>query len=178
MYQHWLTKSQLYNTSAQSNSRRTCRSTYNYNLQCSRVKYQVCAKMFAETFGVSSRTIGDWISTSIGDNSPTTTITLEAILIKAKPAKIAHNKVPLECKEISTRFIKSLTTVESYYCRAKHRDRKFVEHGTTLQNLYKEYSKQTTTAEILHCVSYPFFDKSMKDCNINITIFLPKKGTV
>ena len=44
---------------AQSNSRRTCRSTYNYNLQCSRVKYQVCAKMFADTFGASSRTIGD-----------------------------------------------------------------------------------------------------------------------
>ena len=53
---------------AQSNSRRTCRPTYNYTLQCSRVKYQVCAKMFADTFGVSSRTIGDWISTSIGDN--------------------------------------------------------------------------------------------------------------
>ena len=38
---------------AQSNSRRTCRHTYNYNLQCSRVKYQVCAEMFAEAFGVS-----------------------------------------------------------------------------------------------------------------------------
>ena len=37
----------------QSNSRRTCRPTYNYNLQCSRVKYQVCANMFAETFSVS-----------------------------------------------------------------------------------------------------------------------------
>ena len=37
----------------QSNSRRTCRPTYNYNLQCSRVKYQVCTEMFAETFGVS-----------------------------------------------------------------------------------------------------------------------------
>ena len=48
---------------AQSNSRRTCRPTYNYNLQCSRVKYQVCAKMFADTFSVSSRTIGDWIYT-------------------------------------------------------------------------------------------------------------------
>ena len=45
------------------------------------------------------------------------------------------------------------------------------------QNLYREYSKQTTTAEI-HCLSYPLFDKSMKDCNINITIFLPKKRTV
>ena len=137
--------------------------------------------MFAEPFGVSSRTIGDWIPTSIGDNSPTTTITPEAVLsdttaitpeavlIKAKPAEVPHNKVPQECKEISTRLIESLTTVESHYCRAKHRDRKFVEPGTTLQNLYREYSKQTTTAEI-HCVSYPLFDKSMKD-----TIFLPKK---
>ena len=65
--------------------------------------YQVCAKMFADTFGVSSRTIGDWISTSTGDNSPTTTITPEAVLsattmitpeavlIKAKPAKVPHN---------------------------------------------------------------------------------------
>ena len=44
---------------AQSNSRRTCRPTYNYNLQCSSVKYQVCAKMFADTFGVSSRNIGE-----------------------------------------------------------------------------------------------------------------------
>ena len=44
--------------------------------------------MFAETFGVSSRTIGRWISTSTGDNLPTTTITLEAVLIKAKPAKV------------------------------------------------------------------------------------------
>ena len=43
--------------SAQSNSRRTCRPSYNYNLQCSRVKYQVYAEMFAETFGVSSRTV-------------------------------------------------------------------------------------------------------------------------
>ena len=62
--------------------------------------------MFAGTFGVSSRTIGDWISTSIGDNSPTTSITPEAVLsatttitpeaalIKAKPAKVPHNKVP------------------------------------------------------------------------------------
>ena len=123
---------------------------------------------------VSCRNIGDWISTSTGDNSPTTTITPETVLIKAKPAKVPHNKVPQECKEFSTRFIQSLTTVESHYCRAKHRDRNFVEPGTTLQNLYREYSKQTTTADI-HCVSYPLFDKSMKDCNINITIFLPKK---
>ena len=72
---------------AQSNSLRTCRTTYNYNLQCSSVKYQVCAKMFADTFGVSSRTIGD---------------------------------------------IESLATVQSHYCRAKHKDRKFVEPGTTL----------------------------------------------
>ena len=36
--------------------------------------------MFADTFGVSSRTIGDWISTSVRDNSPTTTITPEAVL--------------------------------------------------------------------------------------------------
>ena len=36
--------------------------------------------MCADTFGVSSRTIGDWISTSTGDNSPTTTITPEAVL--------------------------------------------------------------------------------------------------
>ena len=122
---------------------------------------------------VSCRNIGDWISTSTGDNSPTTTITPEAVLIKAKPAKVPHNKVPQECKEFSTRFIQSLTTVESHY-RARHRDRKFVEPGTTLQNLYREYNKQTTTAEI-HCVSYPLFDKSMRDCNINITIFLPKK---
>ena len=34
---------------AQSNSRRTCRPTYNCNLQCSRVKNQVCAEMFADT---------------------------------------------------------------------------------------------------------------------------------
>ena len=58
--------------------------------------------MFADTFGVSSRTIGAWISTSTGDNSPTTTITPEAVLsattitpeavlIKAKPAKVPHN---------------------------------------------------------------------------------------
>ena len=126
---------------AQSNSRRTCRPTYNYNLQCSRVKYQVCAKMFADTFGVSSRTIGDWISTSIGDNSSTITITPEAVLsdtttitpkaalIKAKPGKVPHKKVPQECKE----FIEPLATVESHYGRAKHRDRKFVEPGTTLQ---------------------------------------------
>ena len=73
-----------------------------------------------------------------------------------------------------TRFIESLATVESHYCRAKHRDRKFLEPGTTLQNLYRVYRKQTTTAEI-HCVSYPFFDKAMKDCNISI--FLPKKMT-
>ena len=126
--------------------------------------------MFADTFGVSWRNISDWISTSTGDNSPTTTITLEAVLIKAKPAKVPHNKVPQECQE----FIEWIATVESHYCRAKHRDRKFVEPGTTLQNLYREYSKQTTTAEI-HSVSYPLFDKSMKDCNINITIFLPKK---
>ena len=68
--------------SAQSNSRRTCRPTYNYNLQCSRVKYQVCAKIFADTFGVSSRTIGDWISTSILviTHAPTTNITPEAVL--------------------------------------------------------------------------------------------------
>ena len=136
--------------------------------------------MFADTFGVSSRTIGVWISTSIGDNSstttitpeavlsPTTTITPEAALIKAKPAKVSHNKVPQECKE----FIESLATVESNYCRAKHRDRKFVGPATTLQNLYREYSKQTTTAEI-HYVSYPLSDKAMKDCNIYITIFLP-----
>ena len=130
--------------------------------------------MFADTFGVLWRNIGDWISTSTGDNSPTTNITPEAVLFKAKPAKVPHNKVPQECKEFSTRFIKSLTTVESHYCRAKHRDRKFVESGINLQNLYREYSKQTTTAEI-HCVSYPLFDKSMKECNINITIFLPKK---
>ena len=39
--------------SAQSNIRSTCRPTYNYNLQCSRVKYQVCAEMFADTFDVS-----------------------------------------------------------------------------------------------------------------------------
>ena len=57
IYQHWLTKSQLNNTSAQSNNRRTCRPTYNYNLQCSRVKYQVCAEMFVDTFGVLSRTV-------------------------------------------------------------------------------------------------------------------------
>ena len=63
---------------AQSNCRHTC--TYNYNLQCSRVKYKVCAKMFSDTFSVLSRTIDDWISTSTGDNSPTTTITLEAVL--------------------------------------------------------------------------------------------------
>ena len=91
---------------------------------------------------------GFLVSTSTGDNSPTTTITLEAVLIKAKPAKVPHNKVPQECKKFSTRFIESLTTVESRYCRAKHRDRKFVEPGTTLQNLYREYSKQTTTADI------------------------------
>ena len=142
--------------------------------------------MFAETFGVSWRNIGDWISTSTGDNSPTTTITPEAVLPatttitpeavlnKAKPSKVPHNKVPQECKEFSTRFIETLITVESHYGRAKHRDRKFVEPGTTLQNLYREYSKQITTAEIL-CLSYPLFDKAMKDCNINITIFLPKK---
>ena len=145
--------------------------------------------MFAETFGVSRRNIGDWISTSTGDNSPTTTITPEAVLsatttitpeavlIKAKPSKVPHNKVPQECKEFSTRFIETLITVESHYCRAKHRDRKFVEPGTTLQNLYREYSKQTTPAEI-HCVSYLLFDKAMKDCNINITIFLPKRNNV
>ena len=80
--------------------------------------------------------------------------------------------MPQECKEI----IESLVTVESHYCRAKLRDRKFVELGTTFQNLYREYRKQTTAAEI-HCVSYTYtlFDKAMKDCNINITIFLPKK---
>ena len=58
------------------------------------------------------------VTTSTGDNSPTTTTTPEAVLIKAKPAK-----VPQECKEFSTRFIESLTTVESHYCRAKHRDK-------------------------------------------------------
>ena len=36
-------------------------------------------------------------------------------------------------------------------------------------------SKQTTLTAEIHCVSYPLFDKAMKDCNINITIFLPKK---
>ena len=70
--------------------------------------------------------------------------------------------MPQECKEFLTRFIESLATVESHYCRAKHKDRKFVEPGTTLQNLYREYRKQTTTAEML-CVSYPLFDKAMKD---------------
>ena len=79
MYQHWLTEFQLNKIGAQSNCRHTC--TYNYNLQCSRVKYQVCAKMFADTFGVSSRTIGDWISNSTCDNSSTTAITPEAVLI-------------------------------------------------------------------------------------------------
>ena len=101
----------------------------------------------------------DWISTSIGDNSPTTAITPEAVLIKAKPAKVPYNKVPQECKEFLTRLIESLATVESHYCRAKHRDRKFVEPGTTLQNLYREYRKQTTTTGI-HCVSYSLFDKA------------------
>ena len=105
---------------AQSNCRHTC--TYSYNLQCSRVKYEVCAKMFSDTFSVLSRTIDDWISTSTGENSPTITITLEAVfsatttispeavLIKAKPAKVPHNKVPKESKE----FIESLATVESH----------------------------------------------------------------
>ena len=83
--------------------------------------------MFADTFGVSSRTIGDWISASTCDNSSTTAITPEAVLIRAKPAKVPHNKVPQECKEFLTRFIESLATVESHYCRAKHRDRKFLE---------------------------------------------------
>ena len=92
--------------------------------------------MFADTFGVSSRTIGDWISTSTCDNLPTTTITPEAALIKVKPAKVPHNAVPQQCKE----FIKSLATVESHYCRAKHGNRKFVKPETTLQNLYREYS--------------------------------------
>ena len=66
--------------------------------------------MFADTFGVSSKTIGDWISTSTGDNSSTTTITLEAVLsatttitpeavlIKAKPAKEPHNKCQKNAK--------------------------------------------------------------------------------
>ena len=138
--------------------------------------------MFDDTFGVPSRTIGDWSSTSLGDNSPTiiiipeavlsdtTKITPKAALIKAKPSKVPHNKVPQECKD----YIESLATVESHYCRAKHRDRKFVEPRTTLQNLYREYSKQTTTTKI-NCVSYPLFDKAMKDCKINITIPFPKK---
>ena len=46
-------------TIKQTKNCRTCRPTYNYNLQCSRVQYQMCAKMFADTFGASSRTIGD-----------------------------------------------------------------------------------------------------------------------
>ena len=128
--------------------------------------------MFADTFGVSSRTIGNWISTSTGDNSRTITVTPEAVLNKAKPAKVPHNAVPQECKEFLTRFIESLATVESYYCRAKHSNSKFLEPETTLQNLYREYRKQTTTAEI-HCGGYLHFDKAMKDCNISI--FLSKK---
>ena len=131
--------------------------------------------MFADTFCVSSKTIGNWISTSAGDNSRTITITPEAVLIKAKPAKVPHNAVQQECKEFLTRFMESLATVESHYCRAKHSNSKFLKTGTTLQNLYREYRKQTTTAEI-HCVSYPLFDNAMKDCNISI--FLPKKGPV
>ena len=61
--------------------------------------------------------------------SDTTTITPKAAPIKAKPGKVPHKKVPQKCKE----FIEPLATVESHYGRAKHRDRKFVEPGTTLQ---------------------------------------------
>ena len=55
----WVDKIPIKQKGAQSNSCRTYRPTYNCNLQCSLVKYQVSAKMFADTFGVSSRTIGD-----------------------------------------------------------------------------------------------------------------------
>ena len=143
--------------------------------------------MFADTFGVLSRTMA-----SVTRSLPLLVIThllqlllqkqfsqlLQLLLHKQfliKPNLLKYLTIKcLKNVEFTTRFTESLTTVQYHYCRAKHRDRKFVEPGTTLQNLYREYRKQTTSAEI-HCVSYPLFDKAMKDCNINITIFLPKK---
>lgn len=116
-----------------ASKRKTSRS---YHLQLAdRCKLPVFKILFCSTLGFAPRTIGSWLTVDMKT--------------KTDPPKSKINKTGphMPISDADQTFLKEwlsgLPTVPSHYCRQvpSYQDKKFVEPGTVLSDLHKEYQK-------------------------------------
>lgn len=146
-------------------SRRTTSLSYNLQL-ADRCKLPVCKNLFCSTLGIAPRTIGSWLTVDMKN--------------KTVPCKPKTNKtgphVPIS--DVDQTFLKEwlsgLPTVPSHYCRQvpSYQDKKFLEPGTVLSDLHKEYQK-AAGENGTRAVSETYFRKVFSEQQYSV--FIPKK---
>ncbi|MEL7308194.1 MAG: hypothetical protein AAGK05_10210 [Pseudomonadota bacterium] len=124
----------------------------------------VCKKLFCATFGVSLRTVGDWVSKCRERKE------FRANIPQAGPTR----KVSEDERNFLERFLMNLPTVDSHYCRnsATYKDKKFLYPGTKLQDIYERYQEESNKAN-LRSVSLTYFRYVFTQ--MNFSVFIPKK---
>lgn len=142
-------------------SRRTTSLLYHLQL-ADRRKLPVCKNLFCSTLGIAPRTIGSWLKS------------------KTDPCKPKINKtgpcVPIS--DVDQTFLKEwlsgLPTVPSHYCRQvpSYQEKKFLEPGTVLSDLHKEYQK-AAGENGARAVSETYFRNVFSEQNYSV--FIPKK---
>ncbi|KAM3609180.1 uncharacterized protein V6R79_010766 [Siganus canaliculatus] len=143
------------------------KTSLSYYLQLAdRCKLPVCKNLFCSTLGIAPRTIGSWLA--------------EDMKKKPDPPKPKINKtgphVPIS--DADQTFLKDwfsgLPCVPSHYCRQvpSYKNKKFLEPGTVLSDLYREYQKAAGESGA-RAVSDTYFRKAFSEQKYSV--FVPKK---
>ncbi|KAJ4939628.1 hypothetical protein JOQ06_029072 [Pogonophryne albipinna] len=143
------------------------KTSLSYHLQLAdRCKLPVCKIIFYSTLGIAPRTIGSWLTVDMKT--------------KTDPPKPKINKTGphMPISDADQTFLKEwlsgLPTVAFHYCRQvpSYQDKKFVEPGTVLSDLHKEYQKAAGKSGA-RVVSETYFRKVFSEQKYSV--FVPKK---
>ena len=115
-------------------SRRTTSLSYHLQL-ADRCKLPVCKILFCSTLGITPRTIGSWLAV----DRKTKTDPPKPKINKTSP----HMPISDADQTFLKEWLSGLSTALSHYCRQvpSYQDKKFLESGTVLSDLHKEYQK-------------------------------------
>ena len=150
-------------TTAASPSRR-CYS-FLYQLPVDGSIYPVCKKLFCSTIGIPERTVMHWLSeeeSNFKENGE----------VSSSLPRSCVNRIPEEVNDFIEQFLNSITTVPSHYCRSVYQDQKFLEPGSTLAGLFKEYQEKAEQNG-QKSVGYSSFSKKFH--SMGFRVFVPKK---
>ncbi|KAL3995807.1 RISC-loading complex subunit TARBP2 [Sarotherodon galilaeus] len=147
-------------------SRRT--TSLLYHLQLSdRCKIPVCKNLFCSTLGIALRTIGSWLTAGMKPNTHTQP---NPKINKTGP----HMPISDGDQAFLKEWLSGIPTVPSHYCRQvpSYQNKKFLEPGTVLRELHKEY-QNAANENGKRAVSETYFRKVFGEQDYSV--FIPKK---